>query len=452
MSRTTYTLQNGVLMPRRKLLASALGLGGLALGFPAIALAKPLKGVTLNVSLFSTGYPRLLRPWIGEFEEATGARVQFDTPGFPVYNQRADLELSTKGAAYDVLNVTFIYTSRWIESGWLTPLDDYIADPEKTPADFQLDDFLEGALAPERGRDGQLYGIPWTAEVTLAATSRFDVLQQQGLAFPDTTDAFRHAVATVHGKEKAAGFVTDNHYGWTFPPYLHAFGGDVFRNAPDDLYPTLDTPEAIAAAEYFAGLIRDHGPDGAVGFAADQAVGSVKAGRTHFITQGQTYLTQLADPQSSRVVSTAGWGHVPAGPKGRFPGTAVHAFGIPAGSRNKDAAWRFIAWASAKATQLRAVTAGYGAPTRRSAIESEAYAQRQRINGFDLGKLSTEAIDLAARSGHMKYRTVAVYPQVDQQLNKAIELIVTNQRTPEQAMRQAQTASIAELQRAGVRL
>ena len=50
----------------------------------------------------------------------------------------------------------------------------------------------------------------------------------------------------------------------------------------------------------------------------------------------------------------------------------------------------------------------------------------------------------------MKYRTVAVYPQVEQQINKAIELIVSGQRTPEQAMKQAQVASIAELRRAGV--
>ena len=32
-----------------------------------------------------------------EFEAETGAKVNFDTPAFPVYNQRADLELSTRG-------------------------------------------------------------------------------------------------------------------------------------------------------------------------------------------------------------------------------------------------------------------------------------------------------------------------------------------------------------------
>lgn len=48
---------------------------------------------------------------------------------------------------------------------------------------------------------------------------------------------------------RMAAYVTDSHYGWTFIPYLQAFGGNVFRNPPDDLFPTLDTPEAIAAAD-----------------------------------------------------------------------------------------------------------------------------------------------------------------------------------------------------------
>ncbi len=59
-----------------------------------------------------------------------------------------------------------------------------------------------------------------------------------------------------------AAYVTDSHYGWKFIPYLQAFDGNVFRNPPDDLFPTLDTPEAIAAADYFARLIREVGPNG----------------------------------------------------------------------------------------------------------------------------------------------------------------------------------------------
>lgn len=78
--------------------------------------------------------PQLIRQWLPEFEALTGAKVQLDTPAFPVYNQRADTELSTRGSSYDVVNVTFIYTSRWINAGWLTPLDEFVAN--LTPADW----------------------------------------------------------------------------------------------------------------------------------------------------------------------------------------------------------------------------------------------------------------------------------------------------------------------------
>lgn len=440
---------------RRHLLQAAAALGAGAV-LPGLAFAqggaKKFAGVTLNVSTFSAAYPKLLQQWLPEFEALTGAKVNFDTPSFPVYNQRVDLELSTRGPAYDVVNVTFIYSSRWINSGWLTPLDDYVRNPNLTAPGFDLDDFLPAARQPETGKDGKLYGIPWTAEALLTASSRFDLVQQAGLQFPDTTDDLVKVLRAVNRKDRVAGFVADNHYGWTFVPYLHAFGGDVFRKAPDDLFPTLDTPEAVAAAEYYASLLREFGPDGAVTYTPDQVTQALKLGRVNFTDAGQLHLAQLGDPATAKTIRTVRFGLVPRGPAGRFPGTAVHGLGIPAGSKNKDAAWAFIQWALSKQTTQRAVGAGYGSPARRSDLDSAAFKAKQVINGSNLAQLSVDSLELAAKTGHMKYRTVSVYPQVDQQINKAIELIATKQSTAKQALQQAQAASIAELKRAGVKV
>jgi multiple sugar transport system substrate-binding protein len=444
-------------LQRRSLLTASAALGAASL-LPGLAAAQPqggakkFAGVTLNVSTFSATYPKLLQQWLPEFEALTGAKVNFDAPSFPVYNQRVDLELSTRGAAYDVVNVTFIYSSRWINSGWLTPLDDYIRNPNLTAADFDIDDFLPGARAPETGKDGRLYGVPWTAEALLTASSRFDLVEKAGLAFPDTTDDLVKVLRAVHKKERVAGFVADNHYGWTFVPYLHAFGGDVFRKAPDDLFPTLDTPEAIAAGEYYANLLREFGPDGAITYQPDQVTQALKLGRVNFTDAGQLHLAQLGDAATSKTLKTVRFGQVPKGPAGRFPGTAVHGLGIPAGSKQKEAAWAFIQWALSKQTTRRAVAAGYGSPARRSDIDSAEFRRKQVINGSDLAKLSLDAIELASKTGHMKYRTVSVYPQIDQQLNKAIELIASGQLSAKQAFQQAQANAIAELKRAGQKL
>lgn len=440
---------------RRQLLQAASAIGATALlpGFAqAQSGAKKFQGVTLNVSTFSAAYPKLLQQYLPEFEALTGAKVNFDSPSFPVYNQRADLELSTKGSAYDVVNVTFIYSSRWINSGWLTPLDDFIKNPNLTPADWDVNDFLPGARAPETGKDGKLYGIPWTAEALLSASSRFDLVQQAGLAYPDTTDDLVKVLRAVNKKERVAGFVSDSHYGWTFVPYLHAFGGDVFRKAPDDLYPTLDTPEAIAAAEYYASLLREFGPDGAITYTPDQVTQALKLGRVNFTDAGQLHLAQLGDAATSKTIKTLKFGQVPKGPAGRFPGTAVHGLGIPTGSKNKEAAWAFIQWALSKQTTRKAVAAGYGSPARRSDIDSKEFRAKQVINGNDLAQLALDSIELASKTSHMKYRTVSVYPQVDQQLNKAIALIASGQASAKQALQQAQAQSITELKRAGQNL
>jgi multiple sugar transport system substrate-binding protein len=442
-------------MQRRDLLKAMAAFGVYSM-IPAIArganVARKYDGVTLNVSTFSTAWPQLIRQWLPEFEALTGAKVQLDTPAFPVYNQRADLELSTRGSAYDVVNVTFIYTSRWINAGWLTPLDEFVANPNLTPADWGLQDFLPATLAAETGRDGKLYGIPYVVEAMLTGASRYDLIQQAGLAFPKTTDDLVTVLQAVNKKERVAGYVTDNHYGWTFIPYLQAFGGNVFRAPPDDLFPTLDTPEAVQAADYFARLIREFGPNGGITYTADQSLQALKQGRVNVSDASQTYLAQLGNAESSRTLNTAHFGPMVNGPKGWFPGMATHALGIPAGSKNKEAAWAFIQWALSKQNTARTLAAGYGSPTRRSDIDSPVFRSKQVINGVDLAQLSIDAIDQAGKGGYMKYRTVEFYPQVDQQLNKAIALIASGQLSAKEAMAQAQAGTIADLKRAGAKI
>jgi multiple sugar transport system substrate-binding protein len=427
--------------------------GAAGLYAPAvIGQAKPLDGVTLNVSCWSAPYPQWLADYIPEFEEMTGAKVNYDTPGFPVYNQRVDLELSTQGSAYDVLNITFIYMSRWIGAGWFTPLDDFVNDPSKTPPDWGGDDFLAGAIAPLMGADGRVYGFPWIADAYMAAAARYDLFEQAGLGMPDTFDDIMSAMQAVHGRDGVSGFVTENHHGWAWIPYLMGFGGTVFRGPPDDLMPMLNTPEAAEAAEYYARLLGEYGPDGALSYTYDTALNACKQGRVSYITFNQAWLVQLGDPASSTVADKVNFSIMPAGPKGRFPGVGSHGWGIPVGARNKDASWEFIKWAMSKEMMQRMLTEkGYGSITRRSVIDSPAFRDRMLVNGVDVAKIYLDTIDLAAK-GYMAYRTVHVYPQVDKQIDKAIETIVSGQMSAREALQQAQDNAIADLRRGGIRL
>ncbi|HEX5327492.1 MAG TPA: sugar ABC transporter substrate-binding protein, partial [Acetobacteraceae bacterium] len=94
-------------LTRRAVLAAA----GAALPAPAVLGQAKSKyaGTTIRGAAFSLPFHQYLRQYFPEFEDKTGIKIIFDIQAFPIYNQRMDLELSTGGSSYDVINVTFIY-------------------------------------------------------------------------------------------------------------------------------------------------------------------------------------------------------------------------------------------------------------------------------------------------------------------------------------------------------
>jgi multiple sugar transport system substrate-binding protein len=215
--------------------------------------------------------------------------------------------------------------------------------------------------------------------------------------------------------------------------------------------PMLDSPEAIAAADLYGRLLREYGPDGAVSMTYDQVLAMLKQGRVNYSPNNETFLVQLAQKES-KTAATCGFSMFPAGPAGRFPGVAGHGWGIPAGSKQKDAAWQFINWAMSKELGMRMFSEKkYSSVTRRSIIDSPDFRASLNLNGFDVAKIYVDTIDLASR-GYMAYRTVPIYPQVDREIDSAIQSVITQQKTAAEAMKTAQQNAVAEIRRAGVKL
>ncbi len=142
---------------------------------------------------------------------------------------------------------------------------------------------------------------------------------------------------------------------------------------------------------------------------------------------------------------------MPVGPAGNYPGSNSHGLGIPAGAKNKDAAWAFISWALSKEMISRIVREkGYGAVCRRSVITSEDFTKRMTFNGDSVAPLFLQVLELGGKTGYMKYRTVPIFPQIGDKVNKAMERIATKQQNARDALKQAQDESIAELKKAGI--
>ena len=441
---------------RQMLKAMATISAGAAFGLRApavLAQARKFDGVTLRGACFQHVFHENVKAYLPQFEEATGMKVEIDLQAFPVYNQRMDLELSTQGSSYDFINITFPYSGRWVGAGWVAPLNEFMDDREQTPEDWNPDDFVSGTQTPFKGGDGQTYGFAWEAGAMMMGISRFDILDKAGLKIPETLDDLLAVCEATHGKDGVAAFVNDKLHHWNFPPYLMNMGGSVFRNAPDDLMPTLDTPEAAAAAQYYSNLLSKFGPQGVLSFTDDQALRNQLEGRANIRTNAMAWTLPLAKSPDSKVRETTRFGMIPSGAGGSFPGSNANGYGIPVGARQKEAAWAFIQWATSKETFRRiALERGGLAVPRRSIIDDPEYRAALMINGQDVAALYLEILERAGEGGYMKYRTVPVFPQVGDKINKAIERIATGQQEAAAAMAQAQTEAIDDLRKAGVPL
>ena len=394
------------------------------------AATKPFAGKSLNVFMFDHPYPRALKQLLPQFTDLTGIKVEIDTPSFIVYNQRADLELSTGSGAFDVMTMTFIFSGKWIGAGWAAKLNEFIA---KDPA-LDAADFLAGAMAPMKvGND--ILALPFVAESTLMVY-RTDVLKQAGLRPPETFDdllAIAPKIQTADTKAYMGRGLGGVH--WIWPNYLYAYGGRFFADPPKDMTPLLASPEAIKAAEVYGRLCRDYSVPGVASYAEPQSSGGMMDGRTAIYVDALAWVGLAGDPAKSKVHDKVAYTLPPGGPAGRFPQVAVHGMQIPAGAKQKEVSWEFIRWALSKEVMSRiAETTAYPAVTRASVLDSPRYKQKYNWGGSDIGALHGQVLKLAG-SGYMAYRTVPEFPPIGDRVTIGVTEVMTGQKPADQAMR-----------------
>jgi multiple sugar transport system substrate-binding protein len=258
----------------------------------------------------------------------------------------------------------------------------------------------------------------------------------------------------MNGKEDVTGFVSSNLHHWFLPPYLQGFGGDVFANPPGDIRPTLDSPAAVQAVDFYARLLSKYSPQGVLGYTEDQARSALIGGRSNIFIHSSSWVTSMLTAPESKVKETALVARMPVGPKGDFPAANSQGLGIPKNAKNKEAAWAFIQWALSPELTARIVKdTGHSSICRRSIIESAEYKRVNTVNGQDLGKLFLDVLDQPAKGrNYMAYRTVKEFPLMGDVINKAVERVVSGQMPAAESMKTAQEAALGNLRRAGAKV
>lgn len=438
--------------------ASKPAAGGATTGsVPAATFAAPtvstkFKGSKLKVMMVGQSFPEALQVRLPEFTKVSGIDVELEQLGFAVLNQRADLELSSGSGAYDAMQLIFIRSGRWIGAGWAEDLTPYIEDPTKTDKkELDVEDFVAGAIQPFK-RGNSIYALPWLADSQMVVY-REDLFKKAGYdQFPATIDEWIKAMTKVEEATKVKGFITDFNLHWIWPNFLMAYGGKFFRNPPDDLHPTFDTPAVKTAARIFADLEVKHTPQGGATQNTAEAQLGIQQGTAASYLDGLGNLQVTLDEKKSRFRDQVRFAKSPSGPAGYFPQLASHGLMINKASKQKDAAWEFLKWATSKEMFLyAALKHNHIGTTRASTLSHPQVKEKFSWHGADVPAMHMAVMERAG-SGYMAYRTIPQFPQIGDRVIIALTSIISGQKTAEAAMDELQKDAADILIKSGVKL
>lgn len=283
-----------------------------------------------------------------EFEKATGINLKFVS--LPENQARAKITASTatEGGEFDVVMISNYEAPQWAANGWLENLEPHMAATQG----YDEGDFIP-SIKQSLSYQNQMYAVPFYGESSFLAY-RKDLFEKAGITMPAKPTWQQIADFAAKLDDKAAGvsgICLRGKPGWgeslaPFTTVANTFGAQWFDK---DWNAKLTSPEFTQAANFYVNLIREHGEVGA------SSAGFSECGTRY--TQGQAAMwydaTVMAgtneDPSSSKIVGKSGYAPAPVVKTQASGWLYTWALGIPKVAKDKDAAWKFMAWMTDKA-------------------------------------------------------------------------------------------------------
>jgi multiple sugar transport system substrate-binding protein len=311
----------------------------------AATKSAPAEPVTLHMieSLVSPERSKLLQDAIAQFQKDNpNIKVELISPPL----DQADNKIRTMLAAkqdLDILEVRDLNIAEYVNNGYVEPLDSYLSGW----ADAKT---LSGTAKIVGSTGGKLYFIA-NALYQRQMFYRKDWFDAKGIAVPKTwADMVDAAVKLTDPKQ--------NRYGFSFRGGSGANGNfdhmildynDKVVNIDDapftkDGKTVYSTPEAKQALELYKKLYKEASPPDSINWGFQDQVQAFTSGVTGILLQDPDVIKVLQDKMDPKTLATA---PMPLGPNGKsLVSTGAAGWGITSYSKNKDAAWKFIAYLS----------------------------------------------------------------------------------------------------------
>ena len=317
---------------------------------------------------------------VPEYEQLTGDTVRLRIIDSDTYfSNDIHAQLGEPDGA-DVFMSGPVLAWEHLAAGFVEPLDDHVA---RARDDYDFSDFLPNLIVPNTWSgafgtplgQGPLLGIPVNCESYNLAYDR-GRLETLGLDVPRTWTEYFDAARLIARSGDQRGFAQRGEQVWhtMYTGFASQFWSEGARDFDADGRSAIAAPIAVRATTRFLDALHDAGPRDWTNQRWYELAMDFCAGEYGLIVDSDHYVAFFEDAANSAMAGRVGYAMPPAGAGGEVsPSLWTWSLVMNARSRRKDAAWRFMQWASSREFLLRAVFEGNMNPTRTSVWDDERF-------------------------------------------------------------------------------
>ncbi|MCW5665741.1 MAG: sugar ABC transporter substrate-binding protein [Piscinibacter sp.] len=418
-----------------------------------LCVAGTASAVDLVIATVNNGHMIEMQKLTPEFEKAhPGIKLKWVTLEEGTLRSRVTTDIATKGGQFDVMTIGMYETPIWGKKGWLMEL--------KPDAAYDVDDLLP-AMRNGLSVDGKLYAAPFYGESSMLMY-RKDLTDKAGVTFPErpTWQQVADAAAKIHNPPSVYGICLRGKPGWGdnmafLSTMANSFGAQWFDMS---WKPQLETKPWKDAVTFYVDLLKKYGPPGSSANSFNEILALYNEGKCGMWIDATIAASFVTDPKQSKVADKVAFAQGPYAVTEKGANWLwAWALAIPAGTKNADAAQKFITWATSKEyINLVGKTNGWGrVPT---GTRKSTYANPEFQKAAVFAAAEKKAIDTANPNDStlpkspyvgVQFAAIPEFQAIGIAVGQQMSAALSGKVSVDQALKTSQAAADREMRKGG---